>query len=456
MAKIDEFPLSDAQKKEIDIDLKDGQVSHTAIVDKLKRWGHDWSEMSVRRYRKSIDWEQEESLENPSNPEWARSEIEVGQDGGEFNTGAMTQPLELSDDWTEVLIGFGLDPNIFEVANDTVRMSKWQSSKRLENGDRDIIWLYSYRAQFRRKQAELEPLDVEALQKQINKWKPTKKTTTKSEEPPCTFVTCWADWQIGKSAGGGVAATVEKIHESFDLTIERVKELRKAGRNIERIAVFNMGDPTEGCDGNYASQLFTVELTQREQLNMVLDLWVDGIMSVEADVFASVLCNHGEWTRRGGNKPVTSDSDNAGGYLADTLYRVLDGKEGGPSEWHIAHDEMIQLVNLSGINVALTHGHKITSSAKELEWLRGQSIRLLRQYGNEPDLWVTAHMHHVKVEDMGPWWRLQCPSLDGGSKWFTDSSGKWSTPGTMTFLVGQHDVRGWSDMAILGSGVGHF
>ena len=168
-----------------------------------------------------------------------------------------------------------------------------------------------------------------------------------------------------------------------------------------------------------------------------------------------MLCNHGEWTRRGGNKSVTSDSDNAGGYLADTLYRVFENREVGPDEWHIAHDEMVQLIGLSGVNVGITHGHKISSPAKETDWLRGQAIRMLRQYGSEPDLWVTAHMHHVKVEDMGPWWRLQCPSLDGGSKWFTDFSGKWSTPGTLTFLAGGHDIRGWSDLSVLGSYPGH-
>jgi hypothetical protein len=29
--------------------------------------------------------------------------------------------------------------NVFEVVGDKVRMSKWQSSKRLDNGDRDLF-----------------------------------------------------------------------------------------------------------------------------------------------------------------------------------------------------------------------------------------------------------------------------------------------------------------------------
>jgi hypothetical protein len=453
MAKLHEFPLSAKQRSEIEADLANPAIQHIAICKKLSDWGFEWGESSVRRYRKNLGIKVE-AQEAESNP-WAKAEIEVGFDGGEFTTGAMSQPLEMAGDWNGILLGFGLDPEVFEVVGDTVRMSKWQSSKRLENGDRDIIWLYSYRAQFRRKSDAAIELDFTALQKRIDQWKPLKKKFPESYDAPCTFVTCWADWQIGKSAGGGVDATVDRVHDSFDLTLDRIEELRKSGRNIEQIAVFNMGDPTEGCDGNYASQLFTVELTQREQLNLVMELWTNGILALEPDVFASVLCNHGEWTRRGGSKSVTSDSDNAGGYLADTLQRVFDGRPNGPSEWYIAHDEMVQLIPVSGVNIGITHGHKISSAAKETEWLRGQSIRLLRQEGAEPDLWVTAHMHHVKVEDMGPWWRIQCPSLDGGSKWFTDFSGKWSTPGTMTFLAGQHDIRGWSDIAVLGSYPGH-
>jgi hypothetical protein len=458
MAKLDEFNLSNKQRKEIDADLADGKISHVTISEKLGDWGFDWSETSVRRYRNNLGVKLESNESNfdiPPHLDWEKAEIEVGPDGGVISTGVLNKPISLSNDWDGVLRGFGLDPELFEVANDTVRMSKWQSSKRLDNGDRDIVWLYSYKAQFRRKSAQFDAPDLDFIHKQIAKWKPTKKIQSKSIEEPCTFLINWADWQIGKSAGGGVEATVAKIEESFQLCLNEIDRLKKNGRNIESVAIFNMGDPTEGCDGNYSSQLFTVELNQREQLNLVLDLWTKGLMTLQPDVFASVLCNHGEWTRRGGSKPVTSDSDNAGGYLADTLYRVFEGKQ-GPSEWHIAHDEMIQMVNLSGINVAMTHGHKITSKAKEAEWLRGQSIRLLKTHGVEPDVWFTAHLHHVSVEDHGPWWRFQCPSLDGGSKWYTDFSGNWSTPGTLTMLIGKHDVRGWSDMSVLGTHEGHF
>ena len=390
------------------------------------------------------------ALEADGHPNGDKAWATVSPDGGELSTGAM--PVELGTDWDSVLKGFGLDPDVFEVVDDTVRMSKWQSSKRLENGDRDLIWLYSYRARFRRKSLTALPdTEVEDIRKYVQKWKPLSKTKLESPETGSTLVVCWADQQLGKSAGGGVDATVERILDSYTATIERVKELRRNGRNIEKIAIVNMGDPVEGCDGNYASQLFTVELTQRQQLLLALDLWAQGVRQLsslaEESEFISVLCNHGEWMRRGG-KAVTSDSDNAGGFLTDALQRILHGRpEADKLKWNIPHDEMTTTSVLSGVKVAFTHGHKITG--KEVEWLRGQSIRILREEGREPDIWVTAHRHHLQVQDFGPWYRFQCPSNDGGSKWYTDTSGNWSTPGTLTFLVGKHDPRGWSDMAVL-------
>ena len=391
------------------------------------------------------------ALDADGHPNGDKAWATVSPDGGELSTGAM--PTELGTDWDAVLRGFGLDPDIFEIVDDTVRMSKWQSSKRLENGDRDLIWLYSYKARFKRKNLTALPdKEIDDIRTYVQKWKSVAKTTASiSSEKGSTLVVCWADQQLGKSAGGGTDATVARIMDSYQATIQRVKDLRKIGRNIEKIAIVNMGDPVEGCDGNYASQLFTVELTQRQQLLLAIDLWAQGIRQLaplaEEAEFISVLCNHGEWMRRGG-KAITSDSDNAGGFLTDAVKRVLDGRpETDKLKWNIPHDEMITTSVLSGIKVAFTHGHKI--SGKEVEWLRGQSIKILREEGREPDIWVTAHRHHLQVQDFGPWYRFQCPSNDGGSKWYTDMSGNWSTPGTLTFLVGNHDPKGWSDMAVL-------
>ena len=374
---------------------------------------------------------------------------EVTPDGGELSTGTLNAPLALETDWSSVLIGFGLDPNVFQIVDDTVRMSKWQSSKRLENGDRDLIWLYSYKARFKRKTASVTDLDIETLRNRIAKWKPATPTTKQNSGIPCTFVFNWADLQLGKSAGGGVEATVARMTASIEAGVKRIKELQRSGHNIEGIAFTNMGDPFEGCDGNYASQLFTVELTQRQQILLGIDLFAKAIIALapltpKLDVLG-VLCNHGEWMRRGG-KQVTSDSDNSGGFLLDALYRILDDKI--PNiHWTIPHDEMVTTKVLSDVKIAFAHGHKITG--KKVDWFNAQSIKILREEGREPDLWVTAHFHHLEIVDHGAYTSLQCPSLDGGSKWFADSKGVWSTAGVLTFLAGRHDIRNYSDISVI-------
>jgi hypothetical protein len=44
---------------------------------------------------------------------------------------------------------------------------------------------------------------------------------------------------------------------------------------------------------------------------------------------------------------------------------------------------------------------------------------------------------------------FQAPSLDGGSKWLTDMTGRYSRSGILAYLVGEHAPLGWSDMAFL-------
>jgi hypothetical protein len=409
------------------------------------------AERALQEYMKKNNVVQEEEVEDVVGQS-SKPFAEIGLDGGEISTGVLTAPLT---DWTSILLSFGLDPNVFEVSDDKVRMSKWQSSKRLENGDRDLIWLYSYKATFtRRKTPKITDSDVDEIRKSLRKFKITSVKT--SLEAPSTFVVLWSDWQLGKSSTG-VKGTTQRILNSFDKTATRIKELQRAGRNIEQIAFVNLGDPIECVSGHYASQNFSVELTMRQQLLLALDLYTLGINTLSPLVpkrkFISTLSNHGEWTRNGSGKAQTTDSDSADGFLSDALQRIMDGYD-LIDDWHIPHDEMTTQVNLSGVECAFTHGHKITG--KEFEWLRGQTLRLLKDNGSEPQLWFQGHKHHFLATDFGPFTRFQAPSMDtdgehssNGSKWFTDMSGQWSSsPGTLTMLVGQHDKKKWSDISL--------
>lgn len=390
-----------------------------------------------------------------------KGRVDVTPEGGEFTDVKLDAPIE-SGDWSRVFRIFQLDPDEFEIVDQTVRMSTWQQSRRTESGDRDLVQLYSYSARFVRKPKQrLSDEEIEARRAEVRKWKlPTKKARkTPPGEPfhkqyrtPVAAVINLADIQGGKSEGGGVVATQQRLHDGL-VNVSRWLDRMSDEYNVNEVVLVNNGDPMENCAGNYAAQLFTVELNTRGQMNFVLDVWEQYARNLfprfERARFVSVLCNHGEFGRMGGAKNQTSDSDNAGGFLAETLRRVLDRPEFDHVKWTIPHDAMNVYADVAGVPMAFNHGHKIPGNdASGFEkWLNGQ-VRGDHD-AHAAKIWQTAHRHHFAAWDMGSCSVFQAPSLDGGSKWLTDMTGRYSRSGILAYLVGQHAPLGWSDMAFL-------
>lgn len=371
---------------------------------------------------------------------------DVTPDGGEFIDVQVTEPVS---DWTQIFERFNLDPETFTIVDDTVRMSTWQQSKRTDTGDRDVINLYSYRAKFARK--AVGAIEVKDLINEVRKWKPAKRKASTTDGAPVTMFVGWADWQLGKGEGDGTAGTTERVLQSFEDTAARIKALQKQGVNIERILIANMGDHTEAVTGHYTSQTYSVDLNQRDQLNLAIELNMQGIKTlaplVEHTTYAACLCNHGQWQRMAG-KAITDDSDNSTGFIGDTLRTVCNlHPDLAHMDWLIPRDEMITTGTFSGVNVAMGHGHKI--GGNEETWLTRQSSWLKRTAGFDVELWATAHRHTADLHDFGPYHRVQCTTNDPGSKSFTDGTGKWSTRGTTTFLIGNHDPRKLSHYEVI-------
>jgi hypothetical protein len=383
-----------------------------------------------------------------------KGKVEVGPDGGEFTNVTLDAPI-VADDWGRVFRIFQLNGDEFEVVDDTVRMSTWQQSKGTEDGGRDLVQLYSYSARFRRKPKQrFSDVEIAVRRKSIQAWKIPARAAklNPSDSSAVAAVVNLADIQGGKSEGGGVEATSKRLRNGLE-NVSTWLDRMSADYNIGEIVLVNNGDPMEGCAGNYAAQLFTVELNTRGQMNFVLDMWEQYAKHLfpRADKarFVSVLCNHGEFGRMGGAKNQTSDSDNAGGFLAETLRRVLDRPEFAHVEWSIPHDEMNVYADVAGVPMAFNHGHKIPGSdANGFEkWLNGQVRGDVQAHAAR--IWQTAHRHHFAAWDMGSCSVFQAPSLDGGAKWLTDMTGRYSRSGILAYLVGEHAPLGWSDMAFL-------
>lgn len=392
--------------------------------------------------------------------------VDASPHGGEF-TGLVTQkpvrPDEYEGAFAKIYELAGLNPQDYRIVEDTVRFSAWQQSKRLENGDRDTITLYSYRARFQRisdLEARTEEV-VAALAEQLRQRRLTpRRTPGTGLGEPATYSALLADWQLGKDTIRpcdaehgltGVEQTQWRVERAVELSRARIKNLRRVGRNINGVALGMMGDITENIADSYENQAHSVTLNLTDQILRGLDLmvWVcEELLPLasEADVFA-VLCNHGQLARRGTKTNITNDADN----VQNLLIRLLRDRIVGPKlphvRWHEPGENMITTLELSGVPTAAAHGHKIKGG--EDAWLLKQTANLAATRGVAPRVWLTAHRHSQNVVDLGAIHRIQAATADGGSKFFTDQSAIYSTPGTTTLLIGNHDERGFSDLELL-------
>lgn len=379
--------------------------------------------------------------------------VELGPDGGEFTDIQTTEPIT---DWSQVFERFNLDPASFAVVGDTVRMSSWEQSKRLENGQRDVVRLYSYRASFRRiAEDTITDADIEAARVRVRAWKLPKRTPGTGLGAPVAAIVNLADIQAAKPDGDGLDGTLTRLYDGLENVGAYVTRQRKSGRNINEVVIVNNGDPFEGIGGNYANQAHTVQGGLRAQMNIVLDVWESYSRELfprfDVGQFVTVHCNHTQFGRQGGAKAsLTGDEDTGSAFLAEALQRILRGrKEFDHVAFTIPHDEINVYATIAGVPVGFNHGHKIPGAdASGFEkWLNGQ-VRGDEQ-AHKARIWITAHKHHFAAWDMGSCTVFQCPSCDGGSKWLRDTTGRFSRSGILALLVGEHEPLGWSDPAFL-------
>ena len=376
-------------------------------------------------------------------------------DGITFDNARFKTPAPLAKDWSALFERFGLDENEFELEpGSAVRMGSWDQSSR-QGGDRDFVQLYSFRAHFRRRAAKpISDEEVEERARALRSFRPSRVKPRKNAGDRVAAVINLADFQASKAEGGGIDGLTRRLTDGLENVQSWIDRLR-ASYNLEEVIIVNNGDAIEGCAGNYASQMFTVGMNHRQQYNYVLDMWDLYARTLfpqfEYRQFVSVLSNHGEMGRLGAAKNQTGDSDSADGFLAEALKRVYDATPSfSDVEWTIPHDEMnVFTETRQGVKLAFNHGHKIPGSdASGFEkWLSSQ-VRGCRDAW-EADIWTTAHRHNFQAWDLGSCSVFQCPSMDGGSKWLRDSTGRYSTSGILAYVVGKHSKLKWSDMAFL-------
>lgn len=340
--------------------------------------------------------------------------------------------------WDTWLTSWGFDPNLFEIV-EPVQVRTWDAP--VGNGETKQLWYY--RASIRSRPEGHRRSDIDDIAREVMRWKcKPRPNSSKTCTSPQAFVVNVADVQMGKSDGDGVEGTVRRWLDAIGGVRDRYRELRKIGRTLSTLVVADVGDSTEGCYGNYPGQEFMVGLNQRDQAKLYRRLLAQSLRTWAPDfdrvVVLGVPSNHTE--NRQGGKRATDDGDDSG--LAN-LECLAEAFSENPQFSHLSFviptDEMVVVLDLEGTTVAFTHAHKAERGgglpqAKVKTWWANQSFS--EQPVGDAEVLVSAHFHHYSVIDHGPKLHVQCPSMDGGSKWFQDATGAASRSGMLTFVTG--------------------
>jgi hypothetical protein len=257
------------------------------------------------------------------------------------------------------------------------------------------------------------------------------------------------------SEGGGSAATVDRITEAFDALERRLFELAKVGRPVGLVYLVGLGDIVEQCSGHYPSQPFTTDLNRREQMRVarrlilnVVDRMVDRGLTV---VLSAVAGNHGENREQG--KAITTPDDSDDLAVFEQVGEILASNPDRYSNVSVFLPPALSMtLDIAGVPVGFTHGHIArggTGPVGKIEkWWTGQVMG----FGPVADarILVTGHYHHLLVVESTGRTHLQCPAMDGGSGWWTESTGQHSPAGMLTFLAGTDcGPRGWDELRVL-------
>lgn len=370
------------------------------------------------------------------------------QDGSQLvvTTGARTvEPTR--DEWDELLDEWGYDIGDWVVDHSaSIRVSGYEQLWKDSDGQGHVQKLRAWQLHLRRREpADGDPFDVEALRKQIKGRKPRKAAPVNTG---AAFVVALSDWQIGKGEQGGTAATVDRIQTSFAAKVDRIRKAKPS-----TVYLAGLGDLAENCVGFYPDQPNRIDLNRREQMqvatSLVLDC-IDQVVHVPRVVVSSVPSNHGENRQAKGVTATDALRDNLDLELLDRVAQVIAAN---PDRY--GHVELVQpsdrfpevcTVELDGAWLATHHGHFRGSGRKAvaagtrrmdtaLNWLANNFLNGRGAAG--ADMLLFGHGHHLILAEESQVPALQVPAMDGGSEWFSASSGVSSPPGMVSFMFGE-------------------
>ena len=345
--------------------------------------------------------------------------------------------------WDKMLLARGLNPEVYEVADDIVRFSSWDGA----NGERK----FSFKAAIRLKRPAALVLQEDVYQS-IRKGKKVKQ---RSPSGNCHFVVALSDWQVGNRDGGGMEEQARKIADLVDLIPQRIADLRKMGYKIGHVVVAGLGDLAEGTCNFYPAQEFRIEADRRDQMKLVRRGLTDIIKAVaplaKQVTVLTVGGNHGENRGKGG-KAHTTTGDNDDVAVFEPIAEAFqeNKKAYGHVGFKIPLEQLSLSIELAGHIVAFTHGHLSRPSQNAAQsiwnWWSKQAMGRAHPGVADANILITGHYHHLNVKEQEGRALFICPSLTTVGEYFQDDMGVKTQPGTLTLTV---DESGWGNLHLI-------
>lgn len=387
----------------------------------------------------------------PSRPGVRRRQHPKGWEPGVEWSGAQgtltTEPVDVMPDWDALLGVWGLDPAQYEV-DGTPQFRAWDGIVKNKEGYSETRRLFYYKATIRRRlRAAIDDAELRRLFAH-----PPRKAAASTVKSSRALTVGLSDWQIGKGEGGGSAGTVERLVQKLGIIDTVLRDAAKRRDPYEQVVLACMGDLIEGCSGHYAMQTFQVDLDRREQERVTRRVLAEYVRRIapltQRLIVAAVPGNHGE--NRANGKAYTTWSDNSDLSVVEGVAEVVKDRPGFEHVSFVIADRLTLTLDVCGVIVGLAHGHagRATDASKMARWWGGHALS--GQPIGDAQILITGHYHHLKVdESTGRTW-IQVPAMDGGSAWWTESSGQDSLSGMMLVDVGASlGARGWHNVRVI-------
>lgn len=253
--------------------------------------------------------------------------------------------------------------------------------------------------------------------------------------------------------GDGIEGTIKRVLASTERAAERLVELQDGGHMPETVYICWLGDCIEGFVSQGGGNAWRTPTTLTEQVRVARRLMlhmVDTFRELAPRVvLLSIPGNHDETVRFG--KQTTRYDDS---WAIEAAVSVSDAMAGQPAYANCSvkvpgRDELTLTVDMAGTIVGLAHGHQM-KPGKANEWWAWQAHGL--QPIGEATLLLTAHLHHLVVEQGGAKCHIQVPAMEHSSVWWRHLKGQVAPAGMVTMLVGAglgHGGSGWDDIKVV-------